>query len=1288
MRYTCISIWAAFFIAVSLCPAQVQRGSISGTVFDSQSAVVPAAVITVTDEATGAAFTVKSSSEGTFTVAGLPFGTYLVKIVAAGFRTWEAKSVQVVTAQDSGVRAVLEVGGTTDVVTVESGTPPMATSESELKTHLDRQQIVDLPSSTRNPLDFATQMAGVTATGAATSGSSVMNGLRGSSNNLVQDGIDVRDSFIKTSGFAAASNITLESIGEFSISGGNVGADSGDGVVQIRMSTSRGGNQFHGSAFYAGRNDAFNANTWTNNFTGTARPILRQHRYGGSIGGPVEIPKVYHGKERTFFFFSYSVFQRHFQNTAARTVLTAPARTGLFSYQGADGTLRTVNLLTASSRNLPINAFTKSLIDATPLPVAGGSVSVNPTSGDLYNIVGVRFNSPGTELDKLYDLRIDHKLVESQRWGTHSLEGVFHWEHDPTSPSTDAQFPKGISSSCIGAVCDVATATEFRQKLSAVAFNSTFGSSAFNEVRWGFSRPDYSFLPPNPLQRNFNLYFPGVANQSPNPAANAISNPEYAYDPQGRYSPFYSLADNFTKVKGAHTLKMGLLISSASTHRFNDFAGGAGVNGGVVPVVALGINASNGDGLSNCAGFPSLPAGATGSSICTRAQNIYASLAGIVNNVSQTFNAVPGQGYVKGLTDAFFIRERAYNFYGQDSWRIRPSLTLIAGLRYEVVPAPDMVNQRMLVPGRGFGDTTPYGALFQTGSTTYNDLLANLSNSTQLVPAGASNGRPFWDTRYSNLAPSIGLAWQPNAKTVVRGGYSISYVRDTLTVISNVTTSNLGLHTGAAVSPAAGDALAVVNPSTNQVLPAPAFSVPQSQYKNFLASFTSTGGSGIYTIDPTLRTPYVQQWSVGVQRELSSSMALEVRYVGNHATGMYRGDDLNQPNVTPALLSEFQQASTNLSVCGANRTACTGSATGALRFDNRGLPGQAALPTLEKINFPTSFFSSTTFTNQFNAGQAAPGQFWYLVSNNCTQQFIVGTGCKGLGALPANFFLPNPLTAFDQTFTNGMSSSYNGLQTEIRRRLNYGVQFMANYTWSKVLSNSGTTGSQSELDRTLDFHQQNYNRTRADFDIHHTVHVTGVYQLPFGRGRSFVSNGIVGRVLEGWQMGGLWTSRSGIPMTFASGIGTVNRATASTTNPAVPIGVGAGSVCDAIGVNKDPGRGALLLPSSYINFGTSSSTSLGANSAVLQNPGPGSLGDHGLYKGCSGPGLHQVDMNFVKKTKIRERVTFEIRAEMFNILNHPNFSPSATQNINNSGFGALISNFSAREIQFNGRISF
>src|SRR5260370_16779678 len=146
-------------------------------------------------------------------------------------------------------------------------------------------------------------------------------------------------------------------------------------------------------------------------------------------------------------------------------VFTGAARTGLFTYQGADGGGHTVNLLTASWRNLPINSFTKTLIDATPLPVAGGSVSVNPNAGDGLNIVGIRFNTPGSELDKLYDMRIDHKLLESRKWRTHWLEAEWHWEHDPVSPAGDAQFPKGIPTNCFVPVSDVNDNFNFHHRL-------------------------------------------------------------------------------------------------------------------------------------------------------------------------------------------------------------------------------------------------------------------------------------------------------------------------------------------------------------------------------------------------------------------------------------------------------------------------------------------------------------------------------------------------------------------------------------------------------------------------------------------------------------------------------------------------------------------------------------------------------------------------------------------------------------------------------------------------------
>ena len=237
-----------------------------------------------------------------------------------------------------------------------------------------------------------------------------------------------------------AGNITLESIGESASLAKT--SDPPETVVQIRMSTARGAissMEPHSTRV---------ATTPQREHLDQQLTVARSARFFANTvtaahSAPGGHNKLYHGKTGRSSSFVLGI-PATFSNTDARMVLTAPARTGLFTYQGADGQNHMVNLLTTSTRGLPINAFTKSLIDATPLPVAGGSVSVNPTSGDGLNIVGIRFNSPGTELDKLYDLRVDHKIFESSRWGTHWMEGVWHWEHDPSSPRR-RQFPQSVA---------------------------------------------------------------------------------------------------------------------------------------------------------------------------------------------------------------------------------------------------------------------------------------------------------------------------------------------------------------------------------------------------------------------------------------------------------------------------------------------------------------------------------------------------------------------------------------------------------------------------------------------------------------------------------------------------------------------------------------------------------------------------------------------------------------------------------------------------------------------------
>jgi hypothetical protein len=785
-------------------------------------------------------------------------------------------------------------------------------------------------------------------------------------------------------------------------------------------------------------------------------------------------------------------------------------------------------------------------------------------------------------------------------------------------------------------------------------------ATVFNELRLGFNRPAITFLPPIPFPRPFKVNFSGSTSN--------ISAPEGNFDPQGRLSPFYTIQDNFTKLKGAHALKFGAQLIWESVHRFNDFANLSGISGGVVPQVTFGTTSLNDNGLNNCpaSAFPNLPSGSTGTTLCTRAQNLFADVTGLVNNISQTFNGIPGQGFVPGLTDALFIKEQSYNFYGQDSWRALPNLTVNVGLRWEIVPAIDIANKRGTIPANGSLDLNPYGPLFSINpGVTFNQLAANLGATTQLVPGGKANGNPFWDTKYHNFAPSIGIAWTPfNQKTVLRGGYSISYVRDTLTVLSNILSANASLHTGTAVNPSASDALAVINPSVNQVLSPPPLVLPAPQYKNFLNGFSATGASlGIAAFDRNLRNPYVQQWSIGIQRALSNADALEIRYVGNHAVGLYRAQDVDQINLTPALLSEFATIRDNV------------------------LNGKTgATPVLTGIGFATSSLSTSTFKTPLQQGEA--GKFWFLVQSNCTYQFLNKTGCAGLGSYAVNYFIANPVTGQARLFNNSYGSNYNSLQVDYRRALARGVQVQANYVFGKTLSNSGVTGSQSETDTSLDLRNPAFNSTRASFDVTHTFHGLGTYQLPFGRGRRFASHGIPGRVLEGWQVGALATWRSGAPVPFTSGYNTVSQNSGS--NPPVAVGMTDRQVCSAIGVYYNGGVPGYL-PSSFVIPGSGPGLTQGANPSVLANPVAGQLGDRFLRNGCSGLKFANIDANIVKRTQIKERMNFEFRMEFFNLPNSVRFSiPTSGSGvgINSTNFAAVTTIGSSREIQLNGRLNF
>lgn len=1216
--------------------SQVTTGSLTGTVTDPTDAVIVGAAVTAVNNLTGADFHTTTNSRGVYVFPNLPLGKYTVTVETAGFAKAELTNIMIEVATQSRADAKLEIARTAGQVTVvEEGQQVVNTVSAELNTVVARRQILDLPLPTRNPIDLARLQAGVAVQSGTNARTAVINGLRGNLTNITQDGVNVQDNFVRTDSLFALSAPTVENTGEFSVAIGTINADSGTGAVQVRIVTPSGTNEIHGSVFEFMRRNWLNANSFFNNLSGIPRDFQKQDRFGVRAGGPFYIPKVYDGRNKTFWFFAYEGFREPFSATRNRTVFTQQAKQGIFQYLGSNGQLQSVNLLSIAPSTSPksLNALTQSMLAIQPPPN-------NTLVGDGFNTAGYQYQVNGSDPSDRWTLRVDQKLTEKALGGQHNLSFVINRGSFLLRPDTfnaiEAPFPGGID----------AYQSSKRTQLST-AITSVFGARATNEFRFGMQRAPVGFILDQSVPRGFLVNFPFGAS-----ATTRISQtPDNTFVSQGRTAPVYAFVDNFNYVKGTHNMKMGFEIRSSSGNDFNDV--------GIFNTVALGTNPNNPDGLL-IGSFPNLPAGAAGNTIFSNARAVYQTVAGLINNVAQTFNVSSfDSGYTAGQTRRRVERYRDYNFYVIDQWRVRPNLTFNLGLRYEYQTVIDVVNGFALQPENYVASLygiSGQGNLFQPGVTPGTAV-------NNLVPGGTTNGHPFYKPDKNNFAPSVGFAWSPDFKSgplkwlfggsgqsSIRGGYAISYTREGFTVITNVTTAanaNLGLSQTVSVLPTG------VITSTGVPVTPPAFSLPRTDVQNYASS---SGAAGFWTTDFNFRNPYVSQWSLGIEREIGKRTAIEARYVGNHGVKLVRAVDVNEVNVFEnGFLQEFKNAAINLGINGGTSFA-------------PGKAGTVPLPIFSALFTGLSTgsgYGNSTFINQLNTGQVGSMAFSLATSPTYHKNL--------LASFPANFFLANPNLNFARMTGNGGFSTYNAFQFEVRRRAATGLFLQANYTFSKALTDY--EGSQSTLNAYRTWRNIGLDKHRADFDITHSFNGNWVYEMPFGTGKRWLnwSNPVLSRIFGGWQTQGLISWRSAPKKSILSSRGTFNQFTGF--NSAVPIGDAAQAIANAIGIYRT-GQGVFWIDPSLLNITTSAVTGL-ATSATLKpgfftHPGAGTLGPmaRNLFNGSR---FFQLDFSILKRTRITETTNIEFRAEFFNFFNNANFSSSADLNFDSQNFGRITS---------------
>src|SRR5262245_55626380 len=742
-------------IAVS---AQITTTGIRGIVRDPNGAVVPNATVKVTDNSTGVEQTAVSSGEGVFLFPNLQFGSYRLTTSATGFQTDQISSLVVESGKITDVRVDLEVGTASETVQVAASAEQLNTTTNEVGATINNKLIQNLPFNGRDGLGFAGLVAGNMQS--SNQRNSTYNGLPNASLNITLDGMNNNSQRFKSGGtsFFSFAPARIDAIEEVSVSTTGLGADAGgEGSMQIRMTTKRGSDQWHGKVLYQGENEALNANGFFRNMQGLARSRVRSHNIVGSIGGPLfQFFRPF--KHKLFFFAYYEHQPQPSSQTLTQAVLTPAAQQGNFTYVGTDGVKRTINLLTQVAGPA---GFT-STVDPS---IAGILSKINGSQSGASGFVPISGVAPEFMQNMQWDqalnttqqyptARIDYQIKPTLAWhGTWNLRKSDFTKGTVSYPNSPFDFvgPNGtnIHSS---ATPYVATST----------IDWTIKQNMINSAIFGVQgNGENFFINADPRrfaeQGNRIINTPLINPWVPNVATDVRNNPVYQF------------TDNLNWVKGRHSLTIGgtFLHTSFYSHTY----GTAGV-----PQYNLGVVAA--DPINNVLRNALPNINTTGNDI-NNALNLYALLTGRITSVSVA-TQVDEQSH-KYLQFAETMQRYAFTtagLYAQDSFRIRPSLTLNFGLRWQFDGDIHSGNDLLSQPSGDnfFGPST---ALFQPGVVNGN-----------LNPAFVEVIHPYGHD-YMNPAPNFGFAWNPSgkgsgflnkllgeSKTVVRGAYSITFYNE------------------------------------------------------------------------------------------------------------------------------------------------------------------------------------------------------------------------------------------------------------------------------------------------------------------------------------------------------------------------------------------------------------------------------------------------------------------------------------------------------------------------------
>jgi hypothetical protein len=1209
---------------LSLCSAvsfaQMATTSLRGVVKDPTGASVPGATVTLSNGATGATLKATSKSGGDYELLQIPPATYVITVTAPGFGS-TSKQAELLVNQPATIDFSLAVKGTTEVVEVTEATQTLNTIDASLGGATNNATIQALPSEERNVPDLLSLQPGVfflpppTNPAMADSRTGAVNGGRSDQGNITLDGVDDNDQ-VRGLAFTGVLRETQDSVEEFRVTTSNADADAGrSSGAQVSLITKSGTNKFHGSAYEYFRpsntvsNNYFNKQAQLESGEANRPPKLIRNIFGGEVGGPII-------KDKLFFFANYEGERIAESAIVSQTVPTALYQQGVIQYIGDNSSGGTetdtitpaqVALLDAGCQACGTAAYPNPPgVNPNSLALFNSVPAANGTSlGDGLNEGSYTFSSPNPRTLNTSIVRIDYTPTPSQHiFGRGGLQ-------KDTTGFTE-QFPGQGPSSTL------------EDNSKGMIFGDTWsiGQNMVNDIRYGYIYQGYGNAG---VGTGDYVDFRFLSNPTAETRTTVIS------------VPVNNIIDNFSLTKGQHNMQFGVnwrRVDQNRTSNANSFN-----NASTNPYWLKG-NPPQPDSL------PGLGLNPVDGGFGNSYEIAYANLIGTVPSVTvvsnyQITSATSATLLADGTPLARHFKANEYEGYAQDTWHLLPNLTITYGVRYTYLTTPYETRGQEVAPTI---DTHAWYTQRETAALQGEIYEPNLT----FAPAGKFYNKPgFYPANKNNFAPRFAIVYSSDPKTTWRAGAGMYYDHFGEGLI-NTFDQNGSFGISSAVTNQAGviTANAAARFTGRHNIPSGVNDLVSPPTETF--PFTAPVGNFAITwgIDNHLKTPYTEAFDLSMQHEFPAGFTFELAYVGRLGNHLLQALDLAEPVdfTDPLGGGDYYTAGSTLSKevdeHGGDPTATVQAIP---YFEN-------VFPFMANVDYPGESATQAIYSDEW-----APYRYNYGATTSLADiDFYCVYNAGPDGQCPAGYqskFWQNQFSSLYALSTIG-KSYYNAAQFTLRHPMSHGFQMEVNYTFSKSIDwgsdaerstefsiPAGVAAGNSSIINTW---KPYLNKAVSDFDTTSLVTATWIYQLPFGKGKTYLgtANPFVQALIGGWQSGGIFRYSSGLPFSLFEPGWTTDWQQ------------------EGYGVNTDPTLRAKKHVDSSGNvlyFPNGNAINSGVyNGSPVRLPYPGETGERNKFRG---DGYLDLDANVNKTWGLGRYGNLQFAWEIYNVTNSNRFDP-------------------------------